>query len=74
MARRVSTLALHPIFTRPQINQLQGNIDVSFRIKGSLGSGTVYFTSVRKAKGIPYELCAFILIPTLLSSQLCSAI
>ncbi|KAJ6501657.1 cytochrome oxidase complex assembly protein 1-domain-containing protein [Mycena polygramma] len=42
-----------------QINQLQGNIDVSFRIKGSLGSGTVYFTSVRKAKGIPYEILRF---------------
>ncbi|KAJ7071467.1 cytochrome oxidase complex assembly protein 1-domain-containing protein [Mycena amicta] len=42
-----------------QINQLQGNIDVSFRIKGSAGSGTVYFTSVRKAKGIPYELLRF---------------
>ncbi|KAF7306574.1 Cytochrome oxidase complex assembly protein [Mycena indigotica] len=42
-----------------QINQLQGNIDVSFRIRGSLGSGTVYFTSVRKAKGIPYELLRF---------------
>lgn len=61
-----------------QINQLQGNIDLSFRIKGSLGafincssmrelrdsrhsgSGTVYFTSVRKAKGIPYEICMFL--------------
>jgi len=42
-----------------QINQLQGNIDLSFRIKGSLGSGTVYFTSVRKAKGMPYEILRF---------------
>ncbi|KAJ6604243.1 cytochrome oxidase assembly protein 1, partial [Mycena vulgaris] len=42
-----------------QINQLQGNIDVSFRIKGSLGAGTVYFTSVRKAKGIPYDILRF---------------
>ncbi|KAJ7293751.1 cytochrome oxidase assembly protein 1 [Mycena rebaudengoi] len=42
-----------------QINQLQGNIDVSFRIKGSRGSGTVYFTSVRKAKGVPYEILRF---------------
>ncbi|KAF7308780.1 DUF1783-domain-containing protein [Mycena kentingensis (nom. inval.)] len=41
------------------INQLQGNVDVSFRIKGSLGSGTVYFTSIRKAKGMPYELLRF---------------
>ncbi|KAJ7225915.1 cytochrome oxidase complex assembly protein 1-domain-containing protein [Mycena pura] len=42
-----------------QINQLQGNVDVSFRIKGSLGFGTVYFTSIRKAKGIPYEILRF---------------
>ncbi|KAJ7462785.1 cytochrome oxidase complex assembly protein 1-domain-containing protein, partial [Mycena galericulata] len=42
-----------------QINQLQGNIDLSFKIKGSKGSGTVYFTSVRKAKGIPYEILRF---------------
>ncbi|KAJ7630511.1 cytochrome oxidase complex assembly protein 1-domain-containing protein, partial [Roridomyces roridus] len=42
-----------------QINQLQGNIDLSFRIKGALGSGTVYFTSVRKAKGMPYEILRF---------------
>ncbi|KAJ7785892.1 cytochrome oxidase complex assembly protein 1-domain-containing protein [Mycena metata] len=42
-----------------QVNQIQGNIDVSFRIKGSLGSGTVYFTSVRKAKGIPYTILRF---------------
>ncbi|KAJ7101005.1 cytochrome oxidase assembly protein 1, partial [Mycena crocata] len=42
-----------------QINQLQGNIDVSFRIKGSQGFGTVYFTSVRKAKGMPYDILRF---------------
>ncbi|KAJ7814127.1 cytochrome oxidase assembly protein 1, partial [Mycena olivaceomarginata] len=46
-------------YSRAGINQLQGNIDVSFRIKGALGSGTVYFTSVRKAKGIPYEILRF---------------
>ncbi|KAF6763685.1 cytochrome oxidase complex assembly protein 1-domain-containing protein, partial [Ephemerocybe angulata] len=38
------------------ISQLQGNIDVSFRIKGSKGAGTIYFTSIRKEKGTPYTV------------------
>ncbi|PPQ71067.1 hypothetical protein CVT24_009868 [Panaeolus cyanescens] len=42
-----------------QIAQLQGNIDVSFRIRGSKGSGTVYFTSIRKEKGAPYTVLRF---------------
>jgi len=33
------------------INLPQGNVDVSFRLKGHQGSGTLYFTSIRKAKG-----------------------
>ncbi|KAN0076774.1 Cytochrome oxidase complex assembly protein 1 domain containing protein [Tylopilus felleus] len=33
------------------INLPQGNVDVSFRLKGHRGSGTLYFTSIRKAKG-----------------------
>ncbi|KAF8447308.1 cytochrome oxidase complex assembly protein 1-domain-containing protein [Boletus edulis BED1] len=33
------------------INLPQGNVDVSFRLKGHKGSGTLYFTSIRKAKG-----------------------
>ncbi|KAF8522200.1 cytochrome oxidase complex assembly protein 1-domain-containing protein, partial [Hysterangium stoloniferum] len=37
------------------VNLLQGNVDVSFRVKGSRGScGTVYFTSVREEKGQPF--------------------
>lgn len=35
---------------------LQGNIDLSFRLKGHKGSGTLYFTSVRKAKGEPFTI------------------
>ncbi|KAF9053303.1 cytochrome oxidase complex assembly protein 1-domain-containing protein [Panaeolus papilionaceus] len=42
-----------------QIAQLAGNIDVSFRVRGSKGSGTVYFTSIRKEKGAPYTVLRF---------------
>ena len=36
---------------------LQGNVDVSFRVKGSKGAGTLYFTSIRKEKGQPFTVC-----------------
>ena len=42
-----------------RISQLQGNIDVSFRVKGSKGSGTLYFTSIRKEKGVPFTVLRF---------------
>ncbi|KAJ2915246.1 hypothetical protein MD484_g5162, partial [Candolleomyces efflorescens] len=42
-----------------KIGQLQGNIDVSFRVKGSKGTGTVYFTSIRKEKGVPFTVLRF---------------
>lgn len=59
-----------------QISTLQGNIDVSWRIRGTkgilsraiyerssefnvqAGSGTLYFTSIRKEKGQPFTICA----------------
>ncbi|KAF4608305.1 hypothetical protein EYR40_000649 [Pleurotus pulmonarius] len=41
------------------INQLQGNVDVSLRLKGSKGSGTLYFTSIRKEKGVPFTILRF---------------
>ncbi|KAF5389980.1 hypothetical protein D9757_003744 [Collybiopsis confluens] len=41
------------------ISTMQGNIDVSFRIKGSKGTGTVYFTSIRREKGVPFEILRF---------------
>ncbi|KZP29071.1 DUF1783-domain-containing protein [Athelia psychrophila] len=41
------------------INMLQGNIDLSFRLKGHKGSGTLYFTSVRKAKGESFTILRF---------------
>ncbi|KAH7910285.1 cytochrome oxidase complex assembly protein 1-domain-containing protein, partial [Hygrophoropsis aurantiaca] len=34
-----------------KINLPAGNVDLSFRLKGPGGSGTLYFTSIRKAKG-----------------------
>jgi len=42
-----------------QINTLQGNIDVSFRVRGTKGVGTLYFTSVRKAKGEKFTILRF---------------
>ncbi|KDQ14124.1 hypothetical protein BOTBODRAFT_32912 [Botryobasidium botryosum FD-172 SS1] len=44
------------------INLLQGNVDLSFRVKGSKGSGTVYFTSIREAKGRPFKILRFKII------------
>jgi len=41
------------------VNVMQGNVDVSFRLKGHKGSGTLYFTSVRKAKGEPFTILRF---------------
>ncbi|EEB96071.1 hypothetical protein MPER_04855 [Moniliophthora perniciosa FA553] len=38
---------------------MQGNVDMSFRIKGSKGSGTVYFTSIRREKGVPFTILRF---------------
>ncbi|KAM6500064.1 Cytochrome oxidase complex assembly protein 1 domain containing protein [Amanita muscaria] len=46
-------------FVRGQIGQLQGNIDVCFRVKGSKGAGTVYFTSIRTEKGMPFTTLRF---------------
>lgn len=37
-----------------------GHVDLSFRVKGSNSRGTVYFTSVRKDKGLPFTICAYI--------------
>ncbi|ESK96740.1 cytochrome oxidase complex assembly protein [Moniliophthora roreri MCA 2997] len=41
------------------ISTMQGNVDMSFRIRGSKGSGTVYFTSIRKEKGVPFTILRF---------------
>ncbi|THU96087.1 DUF1783-domain-containing protein, partial [Dendrothele bispora CBS 962.96] len=38
---------------------MQGNVDVSFRIKGSKGVGTLYFTSIRREKGLPFTILRF---------------
>ncbi|KAG6840592.1 hypothetical protein C0991_005682 [Blastosporella zonata] len=45
-----------------KISQLAGNVDVSFRIKGSKSSGTLYFTSIRKDKGLPFTILRFKII------------
>ncbi|KAM5532326.1 hypothetical protein V8D89_014005 [Ganoderma adspersum] len=36
-----------------------GNIDLSFRVKGHKGAGTLYFTSIRRAKGEPFQILRF---------------
>ncbi|THU91711.1 hypothetical protein K435DRAFT_726936 [Dendrothele bispora CBS 962.96] len=38
---------------------MQRNVDVSFRIKGSKGAGTLYFTSIRREKGSPFTILRF---------------
>ncbi|KAG8860537.1 hypothetical protein FRB96_003791 [Tulasnella sp. 330] len=42
-----------------QINMPRGHIDVSIRIIGSKGAGTLYFTSVRREKGAPFSTLRF---------------
>lgn len=42
-----------------RVNQINGSIDLSFKIKGSKGTGTVYFTSVRREKGEPFVILRF---------------
>ncbi|KAI0093991.1 DUF1783-domain-containing protein [Irpex rosettiformis] len=41
------------------VHLMQGNVDLSFRIKGHKTSGTLYFTSIRKAKGEPFTILRF---------------
>ncbi|KAI0807799.1 cytochrome oxidase complex assembly protein 1-domain-containing protein [Fomes fomentarius] len=36
-----------------------GNIDLSFRVKGHKGAGTLYFTSIRRAKGERFQILRF---------------
>ncbi|THU96106.1 hypothetical protein K435DRAFT_665098, partial [Dendrothele bispora CBS 962.96] len=36
------------------ISTMQRNVDVNFRIKGSKGIGTLYFTSIRREKEVPF--------------------
>ncbi|KAI0345228.1 DUF1783-domain-containing protein [Trametopsis cervina] len=41
------------------IHLMQGNVDLSFRIKGHKGAGTLYFTSIRRVKGEPFTILRF---------------
>ncbi|CCL99988.1 uncharacterized protein FIBRA_02013 [Fibroporia radiculosa] len=41
------------------IHLMQGNIDLSFRVKGHKRAGTLYFTSIRKAKGELFTILRF---------------
>ncbi|KAJ6516953.1 cytochrome oxidase complex assembly protein 1-domain-containing protein [Mycena vitilis] len=44
---------------RGELDQLHGNIELSVRLCGSRGAGTLYFSSVRKAEASPYEILRF---------------
>jgi len=44
------------------INMMQGNVDISFRVKGSKGAGTLYFTSIRRDKGQTFTILRFKII------------
>lgn len=37
----------------------QGQVDLSFRLKGHRQGGTLYFTSIRKQKGEPFTILRF---------------
>ncbi|KAG8782936.1 hypothetical protein FRC15_006021 [Serendipita sp. 397] len=41
------------------INIPAGHVDLSFRVQGSKMGGTVYFTSIRKEKGLPFTILRF---------------
>ncbi|KAI6005604.1 cytochrome oxidase complex assembly protein 1-domain-containing protein [Pisolithus albus] len=41
------------------VNLPAGHVDLSFRLKGHRGSGTLYFTSIRKGKGEPFTPLRF---------------
>ncbi|KAF9242074.1 cytochrome oxidase complex assembly protein 1-domain-containing protein [Melanogaster broomeanus] len=38
------------------VSLLQGNVDLSFRLKGHRGAGTLYFTSIRREKGRTFDI------------------
>jgi len=60
------SLPSHALLSEPwisgSINMPAGNVDMSFRVKGPTMGGTVYFTSIRKDKGVPFTILRFKLI------------
>ena len=51
-----------PVLTWPQINLMQGRIDLKFRMHGDKGDGTVYFTSIRPQQSAPWRIVRYKLI------------
>ncbi|KAJ7733646.1 hypothetical protein B0H16DRAFT_1467985 [Mycena metata] len=49
----------HKLIFVPQIKQLQGHVDISIRIRGSLAAGILYFTAARTERGAPYDIARF---------------
>jgi len=66
VGRRINMVPSWFWFNQPHIagtiNLLQGKVDISFRVQGPEGSGTVYFSSIRKIKGQPFTILRFKLI------------
>jgi hypothetical protein len=58
-AREGAIITASLIFSDFQVKMLQGNIDISFRVKGHKGAGTVYFTSIRRERGGPFTTLRF---------------
>ncbi|KAH7343978.1 cytochrome oxidase complex assembly protein 1-domain-containing protein [Rhizoctonia solani] len=55
----------NPIHSQALVSTLlvfEGKVDISVRVKGSKGGGTLYFTSIRKEKGQPFTILRFKLI------------
>lgn len=50
-------------FDNQQVNMMQGKVDVSFKIQGSKGTATAYFTSIRRSSHRPFEVLRFLVIP-----------
>ncbi|KAE8233052.1 hypothetical protein CF326_g1912 [Tilletia indica] len=44
------------------VNTMQGRVDLSFEVKGAKGKGRAYFTSIRQASHLPFEIIRFLLV------------
>jgi cytochrome c oxidase assembly factor 1 len=59
--KRETILAGDP-WVRGSVNMMQGRVDMSFKLKGSRDTGTVYFSSIRRDAQTPYETLRFLIV------------
>lgn len=59
--KRETILAGDP-WIRGSVNMMQGRVDMSFKLKGSKDTGTVYFSSIRRDAQTPYETLRFLIV------------